>query len=127
SSFLLNTAILNQKPVLEKPIAALALAVKTDAPDILKMMLDSGCDVKSQDDTGETVIHIAARLGFVDCMRVLLKGAEEGKMNVDITEKTYGWSPLFVAAAEGQDVIVDDLLASGKVDVDRFDASGWKA
>lgn len=127
SSFLLNTATVNQRPLLEKPIAALALAVKTDAPDILKMMLDSGCDVKSQDDTGETVIHIAARHGFIDCMRVLLKSAEERKVDVDITEKTYGWSPLFVAAAEGQEVIVDDLLASGKVDVDRFDASGWKA
>ena len=104
----------------------LALAVKSDFNVIVKLLVDAGVDLDYQDDQGETALHVAARFGHVECATALLNGKGSSIANPEITENTYGWTPLFVACVEGRLGIVEGLIKHG-VDLERSDTSGWTA
>jgi glycerophosphodiester phosphodiesterase len=108
----------------EKSGAALALATKNNFYMIVKLLVDAGININYQDDQGETALHIAARFGFVECTKSLLEGSETQKADLEIAEKTYGWTPLFIACVDGHLPIVKLLIQAG-AESNKADLSGW--
>ncbi|RPA90314.1 glycerophosphocholine phosphodiesterase [Choiromyces venosus 120613-1] len=121
-----DRVVLARKAV-SKSSVALALAAKKNAVVIVKLLVEAGVDINYQDENGETALHHASRLGHVECVRVLLEGSDTQRADVELAEKNYGWTPLFVAAVEGKEGVVDLLIENGESDVDKHDLSGWSA
>lgn len=104
--------------------AVLAIATKSNYFPIVQLLVHAGVDINYQDEQGETALHVAARLGFDQCAKILIKGSEEQKANLEITEKNYAWTPLFIACVDGHLDVVELLIEAGAV-LDRLDSSGW--
>lgn len=119
--------VASARKVVPKSSVALALAAKENASAIVKLLVEAGVDINYQDENGETALHHASRLGHVDCVEVLIEGSDTQRADVELTEKNYGWTPLFVAAVEGKEAVVDLLVENGESDVDKLDLSGWSA
>ncbi|KAL9067026.1 MAG: hypothetical protein Q9157_006953 [Trypethelium eluteriae] len=105
---------------------ALALATKSDFTSIVQLLVDAGVDINYQDDQGETALHLAARFGHELCAEILIEGTKAQKADLEIAEKTFSWTPLFVACVEGHLSVVEQLIAAG-ADLEGFDSSGWSA
>jgi glycerophosphodiester phosphodiesterase len=112
------------RPVCGQPV--LTLAVKEDATEIVKQLVSAGMDINYQDSNGETALHHACRLGHTDSILVLLQGTESQKCQLELSETTFGWTALFVAAVEGFTAIVELLVEAG-AETDKPDNSGWMA
>jgi glycerophosphodiester phosphodiesterase len=93
--------------------AALALATRSNFVAIVKLLVEAGVNVNYQDEGGETALHMAARYGYTECARVLLEGSSTNKIEVDIPEKTFAWTPLFIACVDDHLPIVEMLAAAG--------------
>lgn len=106
--------------------AVLTLATKANYEVIVEMLVEAGVNVNWRDHTGETALHVAARFGHTGCAEVLLRGTEDLKADVEIAENSYAWTPLHVAAVDGQLSMVQ-LLVNGGADVLKPDSSGWTA
>ncbi|XP_054842458.1 ankyrin repeat and SOCS box protein 3 [Eublepharis macularius] len=77
-------------------------------PEILKLLLDEGASVESEDDFGITPLFIASQYGNLECLRTLISyGA-----NVNCQAKDRA-TPLFIAAQEGHGRCVELLLSKG--------------
>ncbi|KAK1761443.1 Glycerophosphodiester phosphodiesterase GDE1 [Echria macrotheca] len=111
---------------ISKSSAVLAIATKANFKLIVKMLVDAGVDINWQDKTGETALHIAARFGHDECARVLLKGTNEQKADLELAENSFAWTPLHIAAVDGH-LSVAQLLVDAGADVDKLDSSGWTA
>lgn len=112
---------------MSKSSAILALAAKANFVVIVKLLVEAGVDVNYQDEQqGETALHVAARFGHTEIARVLLEGSENQTINTELAEKTFGWTPLFVACVDGHLGVVDLLIDAG-ADLQRMDLSGWTA
>lgn len=109
-----------------KSSAVLALATKSNFTKIVQLLVEAGVDINWQDQTGETALHMAARFGHPDCAKILLEGTKDQKADPELTENTFSWTPLHVAAVDGHLSIVELLITAGS-DIDKFDASGWTA
>ncbi|KAJ5098385.1 hypothetical protein N7532_005386 [Penicillium argentinense] len=109
-----------------KSSAVLALATKANFVDIVQLLVDAGIDINYQDEQGETALHVAARFGHDVCARIILEGSEYQKANTELAEKTYAWTPLFIACVDGT-LGVAKLLVEAGADLERFDSSGWTA
>ena len=112
------------RPTEGQPI--LSLAVKGNAPELVDRLIVAGMDLNFQDSTGETALHLACRLGYTNVVRRFLAGSETQNCNLELAERTFGWTPLFVAAAEGFTEIVNTLVEGG-ADPEKCDNSGWYA
>ncbi|KAI5298568.1 Glycerophosphocholine phosphodiesterase, partial [Ascosphaera atra] len=123
-----NTDIGDQQVRKHKPrsSAILALATKANFIDIVKLLVDAGVDINYQDQNSETALHVAARFGHTECARVLIQGSSQQKANIELTEKTYAWTPLFIACVDGNLGVAELLIESG-ADLERLDSSGWTA
>jgi glycerophosphodiester phosphodiesterase len=106
--------------------AALALATRSNFVAIVKLLVEAGVDVDYEDEGGETALHMAARYGYTECAKVLLEGYKSNKAEVDIAEKTFAWTPLFIACVDDHLPIVELLLAAG-ANAELCDNSGWTA
>ena len=104
----------------------LALAVKANYVPIVRLLVDAGLDVNYQDDQGETALHVAARFGSTDCADILLSGHGSIQADMEVTEYSYGWTPLLVASVDGHLGVVKTLIASG-ANISKIDSSGWSA
>jgi glycerophosphodiester phosphodiesterase len=105
---------------------ALALATKSNFVAIVKLLVEAGVDVNYQNKQGETALHVAAQYGFDECAKALLEGSGDNKIDVDIPEHTFAWTPLFNACIDDHLSIVE-LLAAAGADLQRYDNSGWTA
>ncbi|KAI1410050.1 glycerophosphodiester phosphodiesterase GDE1 [Hypoxylon sp. FL1857] len=114
-----------RKPV-SKSSAVLALATKSNFVSIVRMLVEAGVDINWQDETGETALHIAARFGHVECAKILLEGSAEQKANLELTEKSFAWTPLHISAVDGH-LPVAQLLVEAGADVGKMDSFGWTA
>lgn len=114
------------RKTISKSGASLALATKSNYTPIVEMLVKAGVDINWVDKTGETALHIAARFGHDECARVIVQGNETQKVNLEIAENSYAWTPLHVAAVDGSLPVVQLLVEAG-ADVSRPDASGWTA
>ncbi|KAH9845390.1 glycerophosphocholine phosphodiesterase GDE1-like [Teratosphaeria destructans] len=108
----------------EKNGASLALATKSNFHQIVKVLVDAGVHVNYQDEQGETALHLAARYGHVECARILLSVTGTFGVNVELAEKTYGWTPLFIACVDGHLDVVKLLVEKG-AHISNKDYSGW--
>jgi glycerophosphodiester phosphodiesterase len=111
---------------ISKSSAVLAIATKANFCAIVEMLVQAGVDINWQDKDGETALHIAARFGHDECARVLIRGTPEQKANLELTEKSFAWTPLHIAAVDGHLSVVQLLVDAG-ADVDKRDSSGWTA
>lgn len=108
----------------EKSGASLALATKSNYYRIVQLLVDAGVDINYQNEQGETALHVAAHFGHEECAAILLDGSKDQKINVELAEKTYGWTPLFVACVDGYMNLVKLLLSKG-ADSTKTDQSGY--
>ena len=108
----------------EKSGASLALATKSNYHKIVKLLVDAGVDINYQDEHGETALHVAARFDHEECAAILLEGSKDQKMNAELAEVYYGWTPLFIACVDGHMGLVKLLLSKG-ADTTKMDQSGW--
>ncbi|KAF2018787.1 GDPD-domain-containing protein [Aaosphaeria arxii CBS 175.79] len=106
--------------------AVLSLATQSNFVSIVQLLVDAGVDVNYQDEQGETALHVAARFGHDQCAKILLEGSPFNPTVIDTPEKTFGWTPLFIACVDGHLPIVE-LLVNAGADTERFDLSGWTA
>lgn len=109
-----------------KSSAVLAMAVKANYLDIVRLLIEAEVNINCQDQQGETALHVAARYGHVTCAKYLLEGSQLQKANTELAESTYAWTPLFIASVDGNLGVVELLIEAG-ADVDRIDSSGWTA
>jgi glycerophosphodiester phosphodiesterase len=107
-----------------KSSAVLALAVKANFIEVVRILVSAGIDINYQDEQGETALHVAARLGHADCARLLMSGSAAQVADTELAENTYSWTPLFIACVDGHFPIVE-LLLDANADADRVDSSGW--
>ncbi|CAK3872849.1 Glycerophosphodiester phosphodiesterase GDE1 [Lecanosticta acicola] len=109
----------------EKSGLSLALATKSNYHKIVKLLVDAGVDVNFPDEQRETALHVAARFGHVECAQALLAGKDgEHRIDIEIAEKTYGWTPLFIASVNGHEPIVKLLVDAG-AQINKLDSSQW--
>jgi glycerophosphodiester phosphodiesterase len=109
----------------EKSGVSLALATKSNFHKIVKLLVDAGVNVNYQDEQGETALHIAARFGHEDCADALLAPVDGERMvNVELAEKSYNWTPLFIASVNGHLSIVKALINAG-AQINKLDSSQW--
>ncbi|KAI6810896.1 GDPD-domain-containing protein [Hortaea werneckii] len=108
----------------EKNGASLSLATKSNFTKIVKLLVEAGVDVDYQDQQGETALHVAARFGFDECAQILMDTPGPSGVNVELAEKTYGWTPLFIACVDGHFEIAKLLVQKGAT-VSKKDHSGW--
>lgn len=108
-----------------KPVSSpqlIHLATRLNSPALIKALLSAkGFDVNYCDEeTQETPLYVAAKLNLCEAAACLL----ENGANTELTEKLFGWSPIFAAATEGFEKMVKLLVEHGANYI-AFDESGW--
>ncbi|AET40946.1 glycerophosphocholine phosphodiesterase Ecym_7094 [Eremothecium cymbalariae DBVPG len=100
----------------------LHLATRLNSPALIDSLLSvNGFDINHQDaETSETPLYVACKLDLYEAAKALIKRGA----NMEIGEKLFGWTPIFIAVTEGYARIVKLLIDNGaKHDI--FDESGW--
>ncbi|ODV78687.1 GDPD-domain-containing protein [Suhomyces tanzawaensis NRRL Y-17324] len=101
----------------------LLLAVRLNNPLILNSLISQGnidIDYTDLEHNNETALYIASKLMLYGLVEFLL----ENGANTELGENVFGWTPIFIAAAEGDKAVVKLLIEFGsKFDI--FDYSGW--
>lgn len=108
-----------------KPMSSpqlLHLATRLNSPPLIKALLSAnGFNVNYRDEeTLETPLYLASKLNLYDAASCLL----ESGADTEIPEKLFGWTPIFAAATEGFNKMVQLLIDHGAKYV-VFDESGW--
>ncbi|XP_055528382.1 transient receptor potential channel pyrexia-like [Wyeomyia smithii] len=87
-------------------------AVRSNSIDCVKLFISEGMDVNSLKPSGMNAIHLAADLGYVECLKVLLDTpTADTNIRIGIREKES--TALHLAADEGNVECVSLLLARG--------------
>ena len=75
---------------------------------IVKLLLQSGCDVNLKDGKGSTPLHVSAAKGHAEVVRLLVNhGSDTNAMN------NLGWTPIHLATRDGHTDCVELLLKLG--------------
>ena len=112
--------------LINKSNALLTMAVKENRWKIAGSLIEAGADVNEQDGEGETPLHTAARFGHLESVRTMIAESQWQRADLDIPEKTFGWTPILVASVDGHPSVVQ-LLADAGALIDQRDSSGWTA
>ncbi|KAI4867029.1 glycerophosphodiester phosphodiesterase GDE1 [Hypoxylon rubiginosum] len=102
----------------------LATATKSNYVETVRELVAAGVDINGQDEKGETALHNAARFGHTECAKILLEGSAEQKINLELTEKLFAWTPLHISAVDGH-LPVAQLLVKAGADAGKTDSFGW--
>ncbi|KAJ3300308.1 Glycerophosphocholine phosphodiesterase [Borealophlyctis nickersoniae] len=106
----------------------LALACTYGHAKVVEVLLRKGANVDAENMDGETPLHVAARNGHVDCVKLLLglsgNPVTWKKANVEATDRTLRRTPIFVAAIDGHVECVKALLEGGAI-VNRVGMAGF--
>lgn len=87
-----------------------------------EQLLAAKPDVNYRNAHGETALYIAARSGSVEIAdKLLICGA-----NVEMAERSRGWTPLIITSVEGHISVVELILQAGAV-LSNLDYRGWTA
>ncbi len=89
--------------------SSLIEAVKQQDRATVRALLQQNVDVNAADGDGSTALHWAAANGDLELTQALLKAGA----SVKPVTRIGGMSPLFMAARNGSDGVVDALLAAG--------------
>lgn len=119
-------AIAESREPVSKSSVVLAIATKSNFTTIVKLLVEAGVNINWQDESGETALHIAARFGHLKCVEILLEGSGDHKADMELSEKSFAWTPLHIAAVDGH-LPVAQLLAEAGAEVGKKDAFGWTA
>ncbi|GAB0098527.1 Ankyrin repeat-containing domain [Sergentomyia squamirostris] len=87
-------------------------AVRANAVDCVKLFISHGADVNSTKPSGTNPIHLAADLGLVKCLKVLLNSPEVDP-NIRLGSSVKESTALHLAADGGNAECVNLLLAKG--------------
>ncbi|GEQ68034.1 hypothetical protein JCM33374_g1700 [Metschnikowia sp. JCM 33374] len=101
----------------------LLLATRLGCVEIVKDFLGENVvsiDYTDVENNNETALYIAAKMNYIDLVRYLL----ERGANTELGESVFGWTPIFVAAAEGLLDVVEELKQFG-AKYNLADDSGW--
>ncbi|KAI9724185.1 MAG: Glycerophosphocholine phosphodiesterase [Chrysothrix sp. TS-e1954] len=104
----------------------LTIATKANFTSIVKLLIEAGANVNSQDEQGETALHHAASLGSAKCSEALINTPGWNKIDLNIQDFTFGWTALTTASADGHLPVAEVLVAAG-ANVGKIDYSGWTA
>jgi glycerophosphodiester phosphodiesterase len=102
----------------------LHIALRREDDAMVKILLSKKVGFDYRSSSGENCLHVAAKLGREDYLRLLLPMLEPD--SVDATEYLCLWTPLFVGCVEGHFSTVKLLLDAG-ADSTRLDYLGWTA
>ncbi|NP_001158473.1 nuclear factor kappa-B [Saccoglossus kowalevskii] len=95
----------------------LHLAVITGQPEAVELLLRCGADVSKLDRHGNTAAHLAAELGSVNCLKVLLRQQrelKEGKRYPELDWKNYeGFTCVHLAVKAGSLNCLRSLVSVG--------------
>lgn len=101
----------------------LTVATRLNCPELLTtLIINSGVDINycDPDSDNETSLFIACKLNLLESVECLLANGAD----TEIAENSFGWTPIFVAAANGFKEIIQLLIGNGaKYYI--FDGSGW--
>lgn len=99
--------------------SGVAIAVETDNPRILSMLLSAKADVDAGDMKAHTPLCVAAGLGREECCKILLEnGADANKRSIE------GMFPLYWACMNENLNIINLLLDNG-ADINLRNTNGW--
>ena len=87
----------------------LHLACARGSRNIVKLLIDAGCKLKSCDDSDKTPLHYAVAEGHYNICKLLLQRDSSLVMTEDDSSQT----PLHVAAEHGYHMIIQLLIARG--------------
>ena len=91
----------------------------------LRLLLEVGIDPIACDENGESLLHLAARLGHQECVAALLERPQVGGV-VDYQDHLLRSTALIEACRSGHIQAVELLLCAG-ADTKIRDALGWSA
>ncbi|CEF62675.1 85/88 kDa calcium-independent phospholipase A2 [Strongyloides ratti] len=102
---------------------ALHVAAEEGNDNIVKLLLERGCDLSKIDIKGENSIHLASRKGNLECIS---KMYEFGDLNKNINvENEFGETPLHLAIYNGQVDVVEYLLLFKESDIHYLKIKGF--
>lgn len=103
----------------------LLIAIRYQYDDLVHLLGNNSFDIDYRSRHGETVLYVASRTGREDYVTILLE-SKYRNTSIDLAERLFGWTPLFIACVEGH-VEVTRLLLQAGADQAIRDQFSWVA
>ncbi|KAE8727853.1 F-box protein [Hibiscus syriacus] len=115
------------------------LAARFGLSETLQFLIDSGCDINSKANSGDTALMICAKYKNEECLKVLTgAGADFGLVNVSVLDiikvrripnssNVSIFSPLMFVAETGDVEALKALIGSGEVGLNYQNENGFSA
>ncbi|MCJ1308974.1 Glycerophosphocholine phosphodiesterase [Agyrium rufum] len=104
----------------------LPIAIKSNVPDTVALLLSHHADPGFQGPNGETALYLAAQLGHGDHVTKMLECLTQAPNALDLREHSRDWTPLIIACVEGLMPVVKILIDAG-ADITYRDRFDWTA
>ena len=102
-------AIYSWAPVHAAPTTSIADAAMAGDKVAVAALVKNGADVNMAQGDGMTALHWAALKNDVELAKLLLSG----RANLEVTTRLGGYTPLLLAAKDGNVAMIDALLSAG--------------
>lgn len=93
-------------------------AARSGSTDIVRLLVESGANIDTNDEITQTPLSQAAEKGHEEVVKLLLA---TGLVDPNVREKPQGWTPLWWATQNGHAGVVKLLLDTGKIELDAAD------